>query len=371
MAYATSSGELRLNWQRKDVGRITRVSGETTPRALAQCHALLDKLYRKGHLDVLDALRDGQLSMRQIRQLDKSGRIDWDAEYLGDALVGLQPVWPAIERTLPRMGGSLATRRRYAYSFQALAEVAQLDRLTIDELARVDWSGLLAQWPNGPVDWNHLRTAVSRFLTLSLGSVHHPVRRRVMEAMPKARTTERVSTLTLDGLAAIMPHIRPALRPAVLTLAITGMRVGELYACRPEHLSPAGDVVLLSVPTVTDDDRRARRAHKDARSKTGGRLIVVDAQLLPTVQAAIPVPTSYKMLYRAFKRAATQAGLPQVTIHDLRHLYAAELTEATSVSIAQKALGHATPGMTLRYAMRSDVKRAATTAARLFAGIPR
>lgn len=370
MPYTTSTGELRLNWQRKDVGRITRVSGETTARGLAQAHALLDRLHRKGHIDVLLSLRDGHLSMRQLRQLDRSGKIDWSADNLTSALIGVQPFWPTVERLLPKMGKSVATRRRYAYSFESLAEAcAQIKHATLEGLTAVDWSALQVTWQNGPADWNHLRTAISRLLTLSLGSVHHPLRQRVMAAVPRARTVERVSVLTVEGLAKILPHLRPALRPAILSLAITGMRVGELYALTPEHLVVAGEVVLLSIPTVTDEDRQKRRAHKDAASKTGGRLVVVDASFLGTLRAAIPVPTSYKLLYRGFKRAAHKAGLPQVTLHDLRHLHGAEVTEATSVAVSQQSLGHKTAGMTIRYAKRADLKQAASAVASRFASL--
>lgn len=370
MTFSTSSGELRLNWQRRDVGRITRVSGETTARGLSQAHALLDKLYRKGHIDVLVALRDGQLTMRQLRQLDRSKKIDWDTENLGEAMNGLQPFWPTVERMLPKMGKSVSTRRRYAFSFEKLAAASeQLKYVTIEGLTTVDWEALQAAWENGAVDWNMMRTAISRLLTLTLGNVHHPIRRRVMEVLPRAQTVERVSVLTMEGLTEILPLMEPELRPAILTLAVTGMRVGELYACTPEHLVTAGNVVLITVPTITDKVRRQRGAHKDASTKTGGRAVVVDIAFLDTIKASIPLPVTYKLLYRAFKRAAKQVGISQATLHDLRHLHGAEVTEATSIAISQQSLGHKTAGMTIRYSKRQDLTRSAVAVAARFSNL--
>jgi hypothetical protein len=56
----------------------------------------------------------------------------------------------------------------------------------VRELSRVNWADLRQAWSNGPADWNHLRRAVSRFLTMILKDKYHPFRRTVMDSFPKA-----------------------------------------------------------------------------------------------------------------------------------------------------------------------------------------
>jgi integrase len=370
--YATSTGELRLNWQRKDVGRITRVSGENTGRGLAQCHALLDDLYFYGHLDVLAGLRDGRISMRQLRWMEREKSLDLHDPHLGRGLLTKQPLWQTVLDTLPYMGTAEGTRKRYALSFQQLAERCAFlkDNAPLSALQAVEWHKLAAHWPGGAADWNRLRAAVSRLLTLSLGDVHHPLRREVMRKMPVKREASKESTLTVAGFEAVLAHLPEPLQPSILALALGGMRIGELYACRPEHLSATGEAVLLSIPTVTDADHRRKAVHPDAGTKTGGRIVAFDAAFLPVLQQAIPVPVRYRRLAEVFRQAVKQAGVT-ASLHDLRHLYGAEVTEAVGLGAAQKSMGHATASVTMRYAKRGELSRAATAIATRFGHLAR
>ena len=49
----------------------------------------------------------------------------------------------------------------------------------IEDLKSIDWALLHRNWPAGSADWNRLRSAVSRFLTMTLGDKYHPFRRVV------------------------------------------------------------------------------------------------------------------------------------------------------------------------------------------------
>lgn len=370
--YASSTGELRLNWQRKEIGRITRLSGENTPRGLAQAHALLDELHFYGHLDVLEALQNGRVTMRQLRMMQRNKTLDVHDHTLGRSLIAMQPLWQTILETLPHMGNTQATRERYALSFKQLSERCTWLRedSPLSALQGVQWQQLAAAWPGGPADWNRLRAAVSRLLTLALGDVHHPVRRFVMQRIPVRKEQEKESTLTVAGFEAILSHVPEKLQPAFFALAVGGLRVGELYACSPEHLSAKGDWVILSIPTVTDADRRSKRVHPDAGTKTGGRTVAFAAEFLPVLQQAIPVPVRYRRLAEVFRQAAKQAGVT-ASLHDLRHLYGAEVTEAVGLGAAQKSMGHTSSHMTMRYAKRGELTRAATAVAERFRHLAR
>ena len=78
-------------------------------------------------------------------------------------------------------------RDRYRTSFNTLKSTGILgETAAIQELADVDWEGLSTHWPASGADFNRMRSAVSRFLTITLGK-HHAVRRGVLEGFPKMR----------------------------------------------------------------------------------------------------------------------------------------------------------------------------------------
>jgi integrase len=364
---ATTSSK-RLNWQRVEIGRITRVSGARNTRELQACHTLLDKLYRSNHLDVLRALRDGELSMRELRELERDGLLDFNHPQLGDRLALYRPLWSEVERVLPQMGRTESTRKRYMLSFRQLRTRAGTlqGNPTLQALDTLDWRRLERNWPGGPADWNRLRACISRFLTLALGSLHHPLRVSVLKQMARHHEEPHIGLLTLPMLAATLEVLQPNLRPAILTLAFTGLRVGELYAVSQPYLHP--DRGVIQVPRVTDDDRRKGRVHPDAATKTRGRLVPVATQLWPIVHAAIPVPVRYRRLAEAFRRASKHATGRAAHLHELRNLPAQELGDrGHSVAVIRRVLGHKTSTIAMQYADRPQEQQTAAALASIFA----
>ena len=67
-------------------------------------------------------------------------------------------------------------------------------------------------------------------------------------------------------------------------------------------------------------------------------------------------PYSVTILERYFRLAKRLAGIDRrLRFHDLRHSFASDLASAgVGLQIIQKALGHSTPAMTIRYAKPSE-----------------
>ena len=345
---------LRLNWQRRDVGRITRVSGERTRRGLSQAHALLDRLYDAGQYAVLADVRDGRVAMAQLRAWQRDGLLNPESSQLADQLVELRRVLDEIDRLLPRMG-SPRTQGVYAKSFARLAKIVPAwDQLTLAGLAHVPWGQLLAEWSYAGATWNSGRGAVGRLLTLSLGRVHHPLRETVMQRFPVADATPQLVHLTLDRFAQLLAAIhRPDVRDIVLALAATGLRIGELLACQPSHVDP--EARRLAIPTVTDADRRSGRVHREAATKTGGRIARVPAAFVPVLQRALPVTVRYDVIRWHFRRAAAAVGLDGLRLHDLRHFHAQQAVDGGApLTAVSRQLGHSSLHMTMRYADHAD-----------------
>src|SRR5436309_8523428 len=186
MPHRTSKhGTFKLDRLFQGVGRINLASGATTAAEFRKRDALLTRLYDQGRLDLLKAIRAGTLAVTEAYAAARTEQLD---ALTGDrALLG-ENLWKAVETWTPRSAAAPATRKRYATSFAALERIGVLkSSATVGDLAGVDWRALEATWAGGSSDWNHLRRAVSHFLTLHLGDVHHPMRRAVVKSIPKRK----------------------------------------------------------------------------------------------------------------------------------------------------------------------------------------
>lgn len=134
--------------------------------------------------------------MEQLVDADCAGRLR-SGELLSD-LAFRENLWAAAERVLPAMGKCSETRRRYHTSLKKLRERSQPGRdAQVNDLLRVEWKRLAGSWKESSADWNHLRRAVSTFLSTQFDDVHHLLRRAVMKQIPTAdEGTDRESDVT-------------------------------------------------------------------------------------------------------------------------------------------------------------------------------
>jgi len=122
-------------------------------------------------------------------------------------------------------------------------------------------------------------------------------------------------------------------------LAATGLRVGEYLGLEESNLRPI--TREIEVPGT-----------KTAASRD---VIRVGEEAWRYVVASVPAPVRYKWLYTHWKRACRACGVPDLTLHDLRHFYGQSLVDAgRSEASVQQSLRHADPTMTRRYTKRRD-----------------
>jgi integrase len=120
-------------------------------------------------------------------------------------------------------------------------------------------------------------------------------------------------------------------RSAILLLAYTGLRAGELLAL-PKQPRNASSISI-------------------AHSKTGKPRIVPVPPVARPLLSRLPLGLSYWQLRRGFDDAKVKAGLPHVRLHDLRHSCASMLINAgVDLYVVGKILGHSGPQTTARYA---------------------
>jgi integrase len=346
---------------------IDRVNNSAETRSYDEYQhrkAILKKLAHDGQDEVLRAFQSGQLGMALLVKADREG--DLEGPKLLAVLRMRQPLFPTTgrEAMLERMARG-RTGERYGQSLDALkrkgARWLKPDA-TIADLQRVDWVQLHNDWNAGPSDWNHLRRAVSRLLSVTLGHKWHPTRLEIIAKIPLGAEEERTSDLTVEQFIDVMNAVPDHARPAYMALVLTGFRYAEYAACKKEHLRPATTTVLPP----------------HAKTKKGRKPVQIAETMWPWIEAGIPAPLGYSWLRKYLVRACLKLGLatkvpnlvkdPTGTkkyyqgprIHDLRHLHGQLIVDSGLPEwMAQRSLRHATPAMTRRYVERSATGKAA------------
>lgn len=139
----------------------------------------------------------------------------------------------------------------------------------------------------------------------------------------------------------------------VRTLVITGMRVGELLAAKPEHIDPEAETVTLW--DTKSGDSRTQHLPRDL------------AETLKAMKTQGQCP-SYPSIHGVFTRAKEALKLdPDLTIHGLRHTTATRLVMAgVNHRVVMEYMGHKSVETTNRYAhVNAEAKR---TAAKVLLG---
>lgn len=333
----SKGGTYRIDRRFAGVGRIARASGTTNQKVFRRLDAMLSELYEDGHIDVLRGIKSGAWTLQEVYQAKRAGRVP----YLAAELALHRNLWSAVDEWLPTSAPAESSRKRYATSFHSLQKLGVVPaNASILSLREIDWSAVQTAWSGGPADWNRFRSAVSRFLTMTLGDKYHPFRREVIAAIPRAREPMgRVPDLPVDLFWRIVNDTPEHVRPAYVTIAAAGLRPGEYLELQDHHLRP--HTRSIEVPGT-----KTRPSHD---------VVTVGEEAWKWVRAAVPAPVRYKWLRIHWKRACERQGSPELTLHDLRHFYGQMLTEEGRPEVSvQAGLRHASPDMTRRYARQRD-----------------
>lgn len=193
--------------------------------------------------------------------------------------------------------------------------------------------------------WPYLSRVLNLCETWEWRNQHtNPVR-----GVEKAVEQPRDRTLTPDELAALgtalagMAYQQQPAVAALLTAALTGLRISEVLGMQWRHID--FDARLLTIPA----------------SKTGKRTQVLNS---PVVELLARVPRfdsyvfaggrSYKVVRRVFIVATAKAGIGDATIHDLRRTV---MTNAAAsgigVHVLRDLLGHKTTAIADQYIRRT------------------
>ena len=168
--------------------------------------------------------------------------------------------------------------------------------------------------------------------------------RNPCEGVKKLNELCRLKTLSDDDIAKLVVGATNKLtRGIIMFLIYTGCRKGEALDLKWDDVDLDNDFIAIKA-TKTRHDRyipvsAPLKELLDAVEKVDGCLYVFNSGGKKIVD-----------FKHSFKTACRNAGLKDLRIHDLRHVFASKMVmNGTSLYITGELLGHRTPNMTKRY----------------------
>lgn len=170
--------------------------------------------------------------------------------------------------------------------------------------------------------------------------------------LPKLPDNE-VTLPTVQQVQALTDAIEPRYRAAIVMLAGSGLRIGELLGLRVADVDFLRRTVRVERQRRPSGELTTPKTSTSMRTVPLGRVVVDELaahlaaypsdEWLFTVADGGPVP------YRRWKRVWANAASGELTTHDLRHFYASALIAGgASVKQVQTVLGHSSATTTLQ-----------------------
>jgi integrase len=171
--------------------------------------------------------------------------------------------------------------------------------------------------------------------------------------------------LTLEQVTAVAETIAPRYRLLVLLAAFSGLRRGELLALQRRHLDELRSEVRVEAQAQRVVGRG--RVVRETKSAASVRTVAIPRSIMralmeyaqehsgPEPDAWLFVepsgsPVREASLYKAWKEATAECGLPGVRLHDLRHFAGTSAAQAGATTRElQQRLGHATARASMLY----------------------
>lgn len=184
------------------------------------------------------------------------------------------------------------------------------------------------------------------------------------------RHTAARKACSWDELSLVLPHCVRPVRAILLLLWHTGMRPGDACLMRACDVERSGEVWVYRPATHKNDWRGQDRAVPlgPAAQK------VLAPFLLETEGEAyvfVPVQRRAKDHYgcdtfsQSVRRAALEAGVPDLHAYKIRHAYKARVTREMGMDAARAAMGQKSISSTNLYSSATDLKAASEVAKRL------
>ena len=281
-----------------------------------------------------------------------------------------QPAAGSVDEWLDEwlMSIALARPRSLPFYRQKVAHVrAALGSIQLEALGsrdvRLALAGLAATGLS-PSMLRHVFVTLSTALNAAVADSRIPANPCRAIAPPRKSQFE-ATTLTKEQAQRLLAVARDTRLGPFLTVALsTGMRAGELLALTWDDVDMATGQIRVNKsvqwkahgehvagPTKTRSGRREVRVWGravEALAEQRRRTLGTGSDLVfPAVDGGYWIPSGRFVDH--FRQLLSEAGCPQVRIHDLRHTAGLFLTRSVGVVVASRVLGHADPSITAKF----------------------
>lgn len=168
-------------------------------------------------------------------------------------------------------------------------------------------------------------------------------------SIPKRRQKRSIRVLSVEQFDTLSAALEGGgkLELALRTLLLSGLRVSELLALEPKHVSAKTLTVEQSL-----ESRYGQRVPTPPKSEHAYRTLTIPSALGQSILslAATPFvfPVGNSALREGLKRICKAQNLPNLTLHALRHSHCTYLlAQGVNVLAVSKRLGHHSPAFTL------------------------
>jgi hypothetical protein len=257
----THGGSLLIDRVFKRVGRIKRATGTNNPAVRRKLDAMLTHLADEGKLELLRAIRDGELTLLEVHDAYQRRALE-QLPIAGTA----RPLAPAMRAWLPGFTCSVKHRSSIEYSIRYVERHAP--RALVADVAHVVDELRITIGRQHPRTWNLLRSHAQTFIRETLKR-SHPLWLEVAACEPlEVKSMRRPRPLTIAELRSRFPA--PDVDPVdaiAWGMATTGMLQHEYWGrweVRRDRIHVSGtkragrdrDVPLVWRPAVPHLHRR-------------------------------------------------------------------------------------------------------------------
>src|SRR6266513_882309 len=196
----------------------------------------------------------------------------------------------------------------------------------------------------------HLRNLMSGTLERAVewGYLEANPGRRIK--VPPMQRRRKTVVLSLEQLAALLQSLEEPVRMLAITVAMTGLRIGEVLALRWKNVDLEKSLIHvreavyegnLSSPKSKSSIRDIPIGPSLKQSLSERRTTAAAEAFVFASRNGTPMD-SHNLLGRVLKPACKRVGLPSISWHSFRHIHATLLSDlGESLKTAQAQLGHA------------------------------
>lgn len=283
---------------------------------------------------------------------------------------GREPFARYAERTLSTRYSSGAIRRSTFHKYNKLLQgylIPTFGKMAVADIKVADVERWWAAMDNNKNQRRGAYMVMSRMMKRALKDGLTKKNPCQVEASSRDHSTKRPTFTVADVKLLLLLESNTQMRTMLWVLLGTGMRVGEALALDWKDVDLNEGMILVNKHFSEFGMTEGTKGKKDGRRHLAVPQEVVDALLIlwkerrpaedePVFKTYAGRRMGYYGLLRRFMKLRMQAGLPELRIHDIRHVHLTIFGQKATLADLMARAGHDDYRSAMRY-QHSDAER--------------